>query len=224
LAELFLVRHAQASFGTDDYDRLSELGHTQSRWLGEHFAARGIAFDRTLTGTLRRHRETLAGMRAGGLQAPEADEHPGLDEYEAEALLAAWLALSGANPPERGADRREHFRMLREALSAWVDGTLPAPGHRSFIEFVTGAQAALEQARSDRSRRRVLLVSSGGPIATLISAVLGSNLGAMVNLNLQMRNTGFSEFRFNDRVIHCVSFNNIPHLDSVERRSSITYS
>ena len=27
MAELYLVRHAQASFGTDDYDRLSELGH-----------------------------------------------------------------------------------------------------------------------------------------------------------------------------------------------------
>jgi broad specificity phosphatase PhoE len=224
LAELFLVRHAQASFGTDDYDRLSELGHTQSRWLGEHFAALGLTFDRTLTGTLRRHRETLAGMREGGLQAPDAEMHDGLDEYLSEELLASWIALTGAQPPAQGADRREHFRMLREALSAWVDGTLPAPRHRSFVQFVQGAQAALDQARSDRAARRVLVVSSGGPIATLISSVLGSNLGAMVNLNLQMRNTGLSEFRFNDRVIHCVSFNNIPHLDTVERRASITYS
>jgi broad specificity phosphatase PhoE len=224
LAELFLVRHAQASFGSDDYDRLSELGHVQSRWLGEHFATRGITFDRTLTGTLRRHRETLEGMRAGGLQAPEADTHPGLDEYMAEELLASWLALTGANPPKAGADRREHFRMLREALAAWVAGTLPSPRHRSFIEFVEGARAALALARSDRSARRVLVVSSGGPIATLISSVLGTDLSAMVNLNLQMRNTGFSEFRFNERVVHCVSFNNIPHLDSVERRPSVTYS
>src|SRR5690606_40460973 len=38
---ILLVRHAQASFGTDDYDRLSELGRQQARWLGEYFAARG---------------------------------------------------------------------------------------------------------------------------------------------------------------------------------------
>ena len=31
MAELFLVRHAQAAFGTDDYDRLTELGHRQAR-------------------------------------------------------------------------------------------------------------------------------------------------------------------------------------------------
>jgi broad specificity phosphatase PhoE len=224
VAELFLVRHGQASFGTDDYDRLSELGHRQSRWLGEYFAEREIGFDRTVTGTLRRHRETLAGMREGGLSAAPADEHDGLNEYVAEELLSAWLALKGAQPPERGADRREHFRMLREALDAWVAGTLPAPTHRSFVDFVAGARAALEFSRNDRAARRVLVVSSGGPIATLISAVLGTDLRAMVNLNLQMRNAGFSEFRFNDRVIHCVSFNNIPHLDSIERRGSITYS
>ena len=65
MAELWLVRHAQASFGTDDYDRLSELGHRQSRWLGQWFADRDIVFDRVVTGSLRRHRETLAGARAG---------------------------------------------------------------------------------------------------------------------------------------------------------------
>jgi phosphohistidine phosphatase SixA len=66
VAELFLVRHAQASFGTDDYDRLSDLGHQQSRWLGDYFAQRGLVFDRVVTGTLRRHRETLSGLAAGG--------------------------------------------------------------------------------------------------------------------------------------------------------------
>jgi broad specificity phosphatase PhoE len=224
VAELFLVRHAQASFGEDDYDRLSPLGHQQSRWLGEYFAERGIAFDRTLTGTLRRHRETLAGMIEGGVAAPPAEEHPGLNEYIAEELLAAWLALKEAEAPAAGADRRAHFRMLREALTAWVEGSLPSQSHRSFVEFVEDARAALALARDRPAARRVLIVSSGGPIATLISSVLGTNLRAMINLNLQMRNAGFSEMRFNERVIHCVSFNNIPHLDSVDRRESVTYS
>lgn len=36
MSELYLVRHAQASFGAANYDQLSDLGHRQSRWLGEH--------------------------------------------------------------------------------------------------------------------------------------------------------------------------------------------
>ena len=39
------MRHAQASFHAADYDCLSPLGEQQSRWLGEHFLARGITFD-----------------------------------------------------------------------------------------------------------------------------------------------------------------------------------
>ena len=45
MGTLYLVRHGQASFGADDYDQLSELGHKQSVRLGEYFAHKGIHFD-----------------------------------------------------------------------------------------------------------------------------------------------------------------------------------
>ena len=46
---VYLVRHAQASFGARDYDRLSELGRQQARWLGDYFAGRGLRFARQIT-------------------------------------------------------------------------------------------------------------------------------------------------------------------------------
>ena len=45
MGQLYLVRHGQASFGTHDYDRLSDLGHRQCRRLGEHFREAGIVFE-----------------------------------------------------------------------------------------------------------------------------------------------------------------------------------
>lgn len=39
---LYLVRHAQASFLEQDYDKLSKLGKTQARLLGEYWARRGV--------------------------------------------------------------------------------------------------------------------------------------------------------------------------------------
>ncbi len=65
MGTLYLVRHGQASFGADDYDKLSALGHRQSVRLGEHFALKGLRFDAVMAGTLRRHLETLAGIREG---------------------------------------------------------------------------------------------------------------------------------------------------------------
>jgi len=88
MAELYLVRHAQAAFGTDDYDRLTELGHRQARWLGEYFAERGMGFDRVLTGTLRRHRETLQAIAETCPGTPAAEVDAGLDESRAETLVA----------------------------------------------------------------------------------------------------------------------------------------
>ena len=74
MAQFYLVRHGQASFGSDNYDQLSPLGHQQARWLGEYFAERDMQFDGLITGDLVRHQETGA---AGNEQHQGAVfEHP----------------------------------------------------------------------------------------------------------------------------------------------------
>ena len=40
MSVIYLIRHGQASFGTDNYDQLSALGREQSAILGSYFAAR----------------------------------------------------------------------------------------------------------------------------------------------------------------------------------------
>jgi len=220
MAELVLVRHAQASFGADDYDRLSELGRRQSRWLGEYFAERGATFDNVLRGSLRRHAETLAGIAEGLGRDLDAGEDSRLNEYDSHALLHAHLK---GEPMPRTADRREHFRVLREAMYAWTDGTLAGYPHEPFTEFrgrVLGCLADLCAGRA----KRVLVVSSGGPISTILAAVLGMPQRGVVDLNLQTRNTGITELQAGARRIQCISFNNVPHLDRPDRAGTLTYS
>jgi broad specificity phosphatase PhoE len=220
MAELVLVRHGQASFGADDYDKLSELGWRQSRWLGEYFAERDIAFDRVVRGSLRRHTETLAGIAEGAGRPLEGSEDARLNEYDANALLDAHL--KGGSRPQ-GGDRREHFRILRDAMYAWTDGTLAGAPHEPFAEFRSRVLAALAEARTG-SVKRVLVVSSGGPISTILAEVLGMPLRGVVDLNLQTRNTGITELQAGASRIHCVSFNNVPHLDRPDRAGALTYS
>jgi broad specificity phosphatase PhoE len=220
MAELILVRHGQASFGADDYDKLSALGWRQSRWLGEYFAARGVGFDLALRGSLRRHRETLAGIAEGMGALLEDGEDARLNEYDSHALLQAHL--KGAPLPQ-GEDRRAHFRVLREAMYAWTDGSLDGHPHESFADFrgrVLAALAALQKAAA----KRVLVVSSGGPISTILAEVLGMPRRGVVDLNLQTRNTGITELQAGATRIQCVSFNNVPHLDRPDRAGALTYS
>jgi broad specificity phosphatase PhoE len=220
MAELVLVRHGQASFGAEDYDKLSELGWRQSRWLGEYFAERGIAFDRVLRGSLRRHDETLQGIAEGMGVALDGGEDPRLNEYDSHALLSAHLK---GKPMPEGADRREHFRILREAMYAWTDGTLAGHPHEPFAIFRGRVLAALAELRQEKAKR-VLVVSSGGPISTILAEVLGMPQRGVVDLNLQTRNTGITELQARASRVHCVSFNNVPHLDRPDRAGALTYS
>ena len=224
MAELVLVRHGQASFGADDYDKLSELGWRQSRWLGEYFAERGATFDCVIRGSLRRHTETLAGIAEGMGRALEGAEDPRLNEYDSHALLSAHLK---GKPLPEGGDRREHFRILREAMYAWTEGTLAgAPAgypHEPFADFRGRVLAALGELRAGKAKR-VLVVSSGGPISTILAEVLGMPLRGVVDLNLQTRNTGITELQAGASRISCVSFNNVPHLDRLDRAGALTYS
>ncbi len=220
MAELVLVRHGQASFGADDYDKLSELGWRQSRWLGEYFRERGAAFDLHVRGSLRRHAETLAGIAEGMGTPLDAGADPRLNEYDSQALLQAHLS---GKPVPAGADRREHFRILREAMYAWTDGTLSGHPHEPFSEFRRRVLAALAELCTGRAKR-VLVVSSGGPISTILAEVLGMPLRGVVDLNLQTRNTGITELHSGPNRIHFVSFNNVPHLDRPERAGALTYS
>lgn len=220
MAELILVRHGQASFGAEDYDKLSELGWRQSRWLGEYFAERGATFDRVVRGSLRRHAETLAGIAEGAGRPLEGGEDPRLNEYDSHALLNAHLK---GGPMPRGGDRREHFRILRAAMYSWTDGTLAGAPHEPFAEFRGRVLGALADLR-DGAAKRVLVVSSGGPISTILAEVLGMPLRGVVDLNLQTRNTGVTELQAGATRIHCVSFNNVPHLDRPDRAGALTYS
>ena len=79
MGTLYLVRHGQASFGAADYDQLSELGQRQSVRLGEYLANKGVTLDAVLTGTLRRHQQTYAGIAQGAGSCVMRLQWPGLN-------------------------------------------------------------------------------------------------------------------------------------------------
>lgn len=222
MGTLYLVRHAQASFGTDDYDRLSPLGHRQAQQLGAYWRARGLAFDTAITGTLRRHRETLQGIAQGLQWQPVPLELPGLNEYDSDAVLAT--VHPGPLPPAlTPEDYRHHFRLLRDGLARWMAGRAQPAGMPSYPDFVAGIVAALDHVRTQCSGN-VLMVSSGGPIATVVGHVLGTPPETTVELNLRIRNSAVTEFAFTPKRHMLVTYNTLPHLDAGEFRDWQTYA
>lgn len=224
MGTLYLVRHGQASFGEDDYDRLSELGRRQSVRLGQYWQARGLRFDAVLTGTLRRHAQTWAGIAEGlGLAAPEdALRTAGLNEYDSAAVIHA-IHPQPLPRPDTPELYRQHFRLLRDGLRQWMRGAVSPQGMPSYAEFLAGVTGALDHVRQNFDGN-VLIVSSGGPISTAVGHVLGTAPETTIELNLRIRNSAVTEFVFNPKRHTLLSYNTLPHLDSPEHRDWITYA
>jgi broad specificity phosphatase PhoE len=222
MGTLYLVRHGQASFGAADYDQLSELGHRQCVRLGHYFRDRGRRFDAVLTGTLKRHAQSLAGIAEGMQWQPQPIVWPGLDEYDSLALVAAIQSQPLARPdtPEL---YRQHFRLLRDGLSRWMDGSVAPAGMPSYAEFVAGVNSALDHVRSAHEGE-VLIVSSGGPIATAVGQVLGTSAETTIDLNMRIRNSSVTEFAFTPKRHMLLTYNTLPHLDHPDNANWITYA
>lgn len=223
MGSLYLVRHGQASFGAADYDQLSPKGHEQCRLLGAYWRERGQRFDAVFTGTLKRHAQSLAGIVEGLGEPLVPVALPGLNEYDSEAVVRA-IHPGPLAPPRDAEAVKQHFRLLRQGLLAWMAGEAAPVGMPSHADFAAGVAEALDRVRAVGVGRQVLIVSSGGPIATAVAQVLQAPPETFVELNLRIRNSAVTEFAFNPKRHHLVTFNTLPHLDTAETRGHITHA
>ena len=222
---LTLVRHGQASFGADDYDHLSDLGRRQGVRLGQYLRERfgdELRFDAVLTGTLRRQVGTWQAIAEGaGIDVPHVS-WPGLNEYDSHAVITA-IHPEPLPKPDTPELYRQHFRLLRDGLAAWMDGRLQPVGMPSYVDFRAGVVGALDHVR-EHYEGNVLIVSSGGPIATAVAHILDAPAATSIKLNLRIRNTAVTEFAFNPKRHQLVTYNTLPHLDAAAFRDWVTYA
>jgi len=170
MSRIYLVRHGQAAFGTDDYDRLTETGIAQCRQLARHWRAIGRHVDLVYCGTLRRQRESAEAFvqvaTERGDAAPGVRLLAGLEEYDHRVLLdahrGAGLAGDGAQ------DRRAFHRDLYAALQAWASVTRSDQDTRG---------AAAVEGLSGREIATARLVANVARDVTVIGGVTMANRG-----------------------------------------------
>jgi broad specificity phosphatase PhoE len=214
---LLLVRHGQASAGSEDYDCLSARGQEQCTRLGHWLAETGHSFDGVVIGNMRRHRQSVDAIAAvyaeRGLSLPGAEVDHGLDEFDHHAVFTGF---SNANP-EHGAvlasaqgGLKALGAMIHAALSAWSEdriGEVPETW-AAFGERVSRASERL----AARAEQNILVLTSGGVISRLAQAALGASDRSAVDLNLSLRNSAFCEFHGRPYGLALGSWNALPHL------------
>ncbi|KUF10998.1 histidine phosphatase family protein [Pseudoponticoccus marisrubri] len=208
-----LVRHGQANSSArseGEYDRLSDLGWQQARWLGAHFREAGDVFARIHTGTLRRHVETAEGIGAQSLHGTVQD--PRLNEMAYFDMAQALEREHGIAVPQ---DREGFVQHLPTLLRHWRDGRIEGAPER-WESFETRVRDALQEIAGGEGR--ALVVTSGGLIGMAMRLVMGLDLPAMAHLCLAIENSSVHRIQPLPTGLAMTQFNALPHLDTPARR------
>ncbi|TXK62667.1 histidine phosphatase family protein [Alkalisalibacterium limincola] len=227
---LLLVRHGQASFGSDDYDRLSDLGHEQARHLGAWLHAHGRRPARVIGGGMRRHRETWAAMAEAWVRSgdalPEPEHDPAFAEFDHHAVISGFLAEHPDHPATRllasgqRPEPREVLDLLVAAITRWSKGGAVGDSE-SWAGFRDRTIAALQRMDARAGDGEVWVISSGGVISQLVRHALQAPDDTAVRLNLALRNSAMTELKAHDDRWHLHSWNELPHLS--QHRGMWTY-
>jgi broad specificity phosphatase PhoE len=215
VGQVLLLRHAQASAQSENYDELSSLGHIQSQRVGEYWVQHAMQFDAIYMGALKRHAQTYAGIHAAYLKAGQTLAipcvMPELNEYDFRSVLKAFQAQFPENEDLRAG---RLLVVLKHALLAWAREQLNWPGLESYADFQIRVSAAAKRIASEHGR--VLVVTSGGVISLFAQRALGLEDEAAGSLNFAIKNTAVNEFRVSKNAWQLQSFNTLPHLSEPE--------
>lgn len=235
MGSIYLIRHAQASFGAQDYDVLSPLGYRQAEALGDYLAQLGIRFDRCISGELHRQqdtaRTTLSRLAHSDGSQPPLEIDAAFNEFQADAVIRAHLPeLLEVEPNalhilrNAASHRAEFQRLFTFVVHRWISGEHEKEeleSWSSFLERVAGGlERLLEQAeKSDK----IAVFTSGGTITALLQRIIGVPAVKAFELNWQIVNTSLSQLKFRGREVALASFNSHAHLQLLKNPELVTH-
>jgi len=219
MPEITIVRHGQAkqnATSEEDYDRLSELGRTQAKWVGEHFRNLQLSYDVIVTGTLTRQIDTQILMNVDPKTPIVRDEK--FNEIRLYDLADLIKKQFGIDFPK---DELSFKRHLNLTFEKWENGEILDPPE-TFENYKIRVSQGLNEIKD--LGEKILLVTSGGIIAMAIKHTLDLNTKALGNCLLASYNTGITKLLHYDQNFIISQMNALPHMETPERWTKRTYT
>ncbi len=235
MGTLYMVRHGQASFGEENYDRLSPIGQEQSRILAAHFLETGMKPDALYSGDMQRHKDTAQAMidlyRQRDVLLPPIRIETAFNEYSSREIVQAYLADRAEANSSRAVDfkeltrdRKAFQRLFEKIVLDWVRGAFAKPGIATWESFRGRVAEGLKKIIAQNGRgRSILLFTSGGPISATLQLCLGLSDENTLRTAWQIANGSVTRFLYNGERLTLAGFNAIDHLALRKEPALVTY-
>ena len=231
MSNIVFVRHAQASFFSEDYDKLSKHGERQAAQLGKFWKAQDKQLHEVYVGPCLRHRQTAEiALAASGCSVANLVELPEFDEHQVDQLVIqhqqtlaqefpelASLVSTHKNATQRS-DQARSFQCLFEAVSGlWIAGKAARPGVETWLEFQERVNRGITEVLNgkqvaQRNGRQVAVFSSVGPISIAFQRATQCSDELAVSTGWRLRNCSLTQAMFSTSRFTLDTFNTLAHL------------
>ena len=235
MSEIYFIRHGQASFGEDNYDRLSPLGIRQAQCLAKHLAKIGKSFDGLYYGEMERQRNTarefINHYASKGLAVHPPVVSKAFNEYDSFAVWQALIPEMLEDEPSIArdldklpGDQKAFQRVFAPLMTRWITGKYIADSIPRWDDFTRRVKQGIEELTARHGGgRRLAVFSSGGPISVAVQVALGLSDKKALEISWQLLNASITRIKYNSRGIMLAGFNEVTHLELEGDEGLITY-
>ncbi len=232
---LYLIRHAQASFGRENYDRLSDLGHQQATILAAHFQNLGLEFDAVYSGSQVRHEQTADACRNNAdilkNQFPAVVKTDAFNEYDSENILKTLIPEVIAEEPAFEAevaammqDKRSFQQVYEKIMRRWVNSKQPIKHLETWKAYCDRVMAGLQKIMTaEGSKKKVAVFTSGGPISVCVQQALTLSDDHTLQITWQIMNASVTRLKYSGNRLMLFGFNDVTHLELQKDAHLLTY-
>ena len=204
MTTIYLIRHGQASFGAESYDKLSPNGELQAKLLGQYFNQILKEEPYVIAGSMQRHQQTANLALAECFPDTHIITTNAWNEFNHQQVFAQYEPRF--NEPhllkqdvENEANPRAYLAKIFEgAIERWTGGDYHHEYDESWPNFKSRVETALHNLSDELAKtkpRYAVVFTSGGVISVAAGKLLELNANRTFALNWAIANTSMTTLR-----------------------------
>ena len=204
MTTIYLVRHGQASFGAESYDKLSPNGEQQAIVLGHYLNDILKEAPYVVAGSMHRHQQTAQLCLNECFPESEIVTNPAWNEFNHQQVFAQYEPRF--NQPEllkqdvaQHQNPREYLsKIFAGAIDRWTGGDYHHEYEESWPAFKQRVESGLQQLcleLAESKPRYAVVFTSGGVISVAVGKILGLSPEKTFALNWAIANTSLTTLR-----------------------------
>lgn len=204
MTTIYFVRHGQASFGAQSYDKLSPNGELQAKLLGRYLHQILKEAPYVVAGSMQRHQQTAQLSLAESFPEVELVTNAEWNEFNHQQVFSQYEPrfnqphLLKEDVAKHENPRAYLSKIFEGAIERWTGGEFHHEYEESWPAFKARVESALENLCFELAKtqpRYAVVYTSGGVISVVAGKLLELNANRTFALNWAIANTSLTTLR-----------------------------